>query len=361
MELNELDYFLPENLIAQTPIEPRDSSRLLVLDRYKDHITHRYFRDIIDYLHPGDLLIGNESRVMPARLYGRKSESGGKVEILLLHKTSERCWKALIGGARTRINTRIELKHDSLEKQELNITHGDIQCTVLEVGEKGERIIEFAEPIEPFLDQIGIMPLPPYIHQPLQNGERYQTVYAKTLGSAAAPTAGLHFTPELLLQLRGMGIKFGFCTLHIGLDTFRPITESRIEKHQIHREWCSLSTAVAAQINEAKISGRKVIAVGTTSVRVLETAAKYGILQTPTSQCPWQTVSPFEGFTDLYITPGYKFQVVDTLITNFHLPKSSLLALVMAFAGKEKIKDAYSDAIKEKYRFYSFGDAMLIL
>lgn len=357
MDLKDLNYDLPDGLIAQTPVEDRDSSRLLVLNRETGTFDHRIFREIVEYLQPGDLLIANESRVMPARMFGFKQDSGGKVEILLLHKTSERCWNALVGGARTRLDTIIRLYKGALPPN----SPSPLSCRVIEVGHKGERVLEFSEPIESHLDMLGTMPLPPYIHHNLEDQERYQTVYSKTLGSAAAPTAGLHFTPDLLLKLREMHINLGFVTLHIGLDTFRPISETVIEDHLIHQEWCSLSPWVAEQINRTKLTGGRVVAVGTTSVRVLETAARHGILQTPDGLCPWRTISPFEGYTDLYITPGFPFRVVDALITNFHLPKSSLLALVMAFAGKDRINRAYAEAIKEEYRFFSFGDAMLIL
>jgi S-adenosylmethionine:tRNA ribosyltransferase-isomerase len=361
MKLTDLEYSLPENLIAQVPLEPRDSSRLLVLNRNAETLEHKIFRDITDYLRPGDLLIANESRVIPARLNGIKQGSGGKIEILLLHKVSERCWRVLVGGARTRINTVIELHKPTSSAHKYSQVPELLTCRVLELGQRGERTVEFSEPIEDYLYALGTMPLPPYIHRDLKDQERYQTIYSKTLGSAAAPTAGLHFTPELILQLRDLGIEFGFVTLHIGLDTFRPISETVIEDHLIHQEWCSLSTRVAEQINQTKVAGGRVVAVGTTSVRVLETAARHGILQSPDGVCPWRVVSPFEGFTDLYITPGFHFRVIDTLITNFHLPKSSLLALVMAFAGQDRINSAYAAAIKQQYRFYSFGDAMLIL
>ena len=361
MDLNELEYDLPQNLIAQTPIEPRDSSRLLVLDRTSGTIEHKTFRNIVEFLHPGDLLVANESRVIPARIFGSKQDSGGKVEILLLQKISDRCWKALVGGARTRLNTIIKLDRSTTSSQIINSTPDQFSCRVLELRERGERILEFSESIDENLDILGTMPLPPYIHRPLENQERYQTIYSKTLGSSAAPTAGLHFTPDLLLKLRDMDIDFGFVTLHIGIDTFRTITENTIEDHAIHQEWCFLDTRVAEQVNQTKIKGGRVVAVGTTSVRVLETAARHGMLQSPNEVCPWRTVAPYEGFTDLYITPGFQFRVVDVLLTNFHLPKSSLLALVMAYAGKDKIKRAYSQAIEEEYRFYSFGDAMLIL
>jgi S-adenosylmethionine:tRNA ribosyltransferase-isomerase len=221
--------------------------------------------------------------------------------------------------------------------------------------------LRFSEPAEAHFDQVGHVPLPPYIHRPLQDPERYQTVYARTPGSAAAPTAGLHFTPDLLLTLRKQGVKLDFVTLHVGLDTFRPITEARIEEHQIHQEWCHLSAGTAERINATRVMGKRVVAVGTTSVRVLETAAHQGLLQTPDETCPWRTLAPFEGFTELYITPGFDFRVVDALITNFHLPKSTLLALVMAYAGEEAMRHAYQVAIAERYHFFSFGDAMLIL
>ncbi|MBN1249174.1 MAG: S-adenosylmethionine:tRNA ribosyltransferase-isomerase, partial [Anaerolineae bacterium] len=245
-----------------------------------------------------------------------------------------------------------------------------LSAVVTETGERGERTLQFSEPVEGYFEVLGHTPLPPYIHTPLHDPDRYQTIYARTPGSAAAPTAGLHFTPDLLLALRGAGVRLAYVTLHVGLDTFRPITESSVEEHQIHREWCRVDTATVEQINRSKVMGGRAVAVGTTSVRVLETAARYGLLQTPTdggaddapgATCPWRPLSPFEGFTDLYITPGFRFRVVDALITNFHLPRSSLLAMVMAFAGQDLIRDTYQEAISERYRFFSFGDAMLIL
>jgi len=357
METTDLDYTLPEDLIAQTPVEPRDSSRLLVLHRNDGRLEHRIFRDIGDYLRPGDVLVANESRVIPARLFGHKEPGGGKVEVLLLRKLHDVEWRCLVGGARTHVGTRVRLDQDG--------TPSTLTAEVIEVGERGERTLRFSEPVEMYFDGLGVMPLPPYIHEPLRDPERYQTVYSQTLGSAAAPTAGLHFTPELLLSLRDRGVGFAFVTLHVGLDTFRPISEDVIEAHRIHTEWGSLSLPVAEQINRAKVMGGRVIAVGTTSVRVLETAARRGLLQTPddapAGTCPWRPFAPFEGFTDLYITPGYRFRVVDVVITNFHLPKSTLLALVMAFAGEENIRRAYAEAIAQRYRFFSFGDATLIL
>jgi len=353
MKTDELDYTLPEELIAQQPLEPRDSSRLLVLHRETGTLEHRIFREIGDYLRPGDLLVVNESRVMPARMFARKEPSGGHVEVLLLRHLTGNHWRCLLGGARTRIGTEIRFYQGDVASP--------LTAEVTEMGDLGERTLRFLAPVEDYFDDLGIMPLPPYIHQTLDNPERYQTVYSSTLGSAAAPTAGLHFTPDLLLQLRDQGINMAFVTLHVGLDTFRPITEAAVEDHVIHSEWCRLSPDVAEQINRTKVMGGRIIAVGTTSVRVLETAARHGLLQTPDNACPWRSLSPYEGFSTLYITPGFTFRVVDTLITNFHLPKSSLLALVMAFAGEDNIRLAYQEAIAQRYRFFSFGDAMLIL
>lgn len=355
MRTIDLDYDLPEELIAQEPIEPRDQSRLLVLHRDTGEIEHRIFRDVGDYLSAGDLLVANESRVIPARLYGHKVPSGGKVEVLLLRKLTPTQWRGLVGGARTRPGAVIAFEGDEAESP------ASVTATILEMGERGERTLQFSEPIESHFDELGHVPLPPYIHRPVKDPERYQTVYARTPGSAAAPTAGLHFTPDLLLDLRDQGVKLDYVTLHVGLDTFRPITEDSIEEHAIHREWCRLNRATAERINATRVMGKQVVAVGTTSVRVLETAARQGMLQTPDGTCPWRPLAPFEGFTDLYITPGFDYRVVDALITNFHLPKSTLLALVMAFAGEEAIRKAYAEAIKERYRFFSFGDAMLIL
>ncbi len=385
MKTDELDYTLPEELIAQTPIEPRDSSRLLVLHRETGALEHRAFRDIVEYLRPGDLLMANESRVMPARLFAHKTPGGGKVEVLLLRHLEGNRWRALVGGARTRVGTRLqfyaefeegkdegergrggegEVAPDPSAPLRLCVENTPVEpltAEVVETGERGEREVVFDAPVEEHFDALGVMPLPPYIHRRLEDPERYQTVYSHTLGSAAAPTAGLHFTPDLLLALREQGVGLAFVTLHVGLDTFRPVTEATLEAHAIHSEWCSLSPEVAAQINRTKVMGGRVVAVGTTSVRVLETAARHGLLQTPDAACPWRPLSPYEGFTRLYITPGFQFRVVDTLITNFHLPKSTLLALVMAFAGEDLIRRAYAEAIARRYRFFSFGDATLIV
>jgi S-adenosylmethionine:tRNA ribosyltransferase-isomerase len=355
MKTDDLNYTLPEDLIAQHPIEPRDQSRLLVLHRDTGEIEHRIFNEIGDYLEPGDLLVANESRVIPARMVGRKEPTGGKVEILLLRQLGPQRWRALVGGARTREGTVLRLYGDTAPS--------DLTAEVVETGARGERVLHFSDPVQDHFEELGHVPLPPYIHEPLARPERYQTVYAHTPGSAAAPTAGLHFTPELLLALRDRGVNLAFVTLHVGLDTFRPVSEATLEEHEIHREWCTLSRETAELINRTKVMGKRVIAVGTTSVRVLETAARQGLLQSQDDDelCPWRPVSPFEGFTGLYITPGFRFRAVDALITNFHLPRSTLLALVMAFAGAEAIRRAYQAAIEERYRFFSFGDATLIL
>jgi S-adenosylmethionine:tRNA ribosyltransferase-isomerase len=357
MLTSDLDYSLPPELIAQTPIEPRDAARLLIVRRDTGELTHRVFRDVGDYLCPGDLLIANETRVIPARLRAHKARTGGAVEVLLLRKLDDLTWEALVGGKRIRSGTRLEILDES--------HHPALTAEIVEAREGPRRVVHFEQPIEPLFGTVGVTPLPPYIHEPLTDPERYQTIYSRTPGSAAAPTAGLHFTPDLMLALRRQGVEFGLVTLHIGLDTFKPVDEERVEDHHIHTEWCSLSPEVARQINEAKLAGRRVIAVGTTSVRVLETAARKSLSACPSdvqaSACPWQTVSAFDGFTDLFIYPGFQFHVVDVLITNFHLPRSTLLALVSAFAGRDLILRAYQAAIRERYRFYSFGDAMLIV
>ncbi len=339
MKTAEFDYYLPPELIAQSPVEPRDSSRLMVLHRATGVIEHRIFREIVDYIEPGDILVANQSRVIPARLYGCKLPTGGKVEILLLSRRGERLWEALVRGKKIREGVRLRVGKE--EK--------GVEGIVVGVTGAGSRLIEFEEPIEPMLREIGTIPLPPYIRQPLPDPERYQTVFARVEGSVAAPTAGLHFTPELMRRIEEKGARFLFVTLHIGLDTFKPVKEENIEEHKMHSEYCELSEDVAEEINRARREGRRIIAVGTTSVRVLETAATE------------EGVRPFRGQTDLFIYPGYRFKVVDALITNFHLPRSTLIMLVSAFAGKDFIMRAYQEAIRLRYRFYSFGDAMLIL
>lgn len=336
MQTSDFDYFLPESSIAQTPAEPRDSSRLLVLHRATDTIEHRIFREIGDYLHPGDLLIVNQTRVIPARLSARK-ETGGRAEILLLRREDERTWECLVGG-----------KGLSPGKT-LTLVDG-LQAEIIASLEGSRRRVRFAEPVENHLPQDGVMPLPPYIHEKLDNPERYQTVYAKTPGSAAAPTAGLHFTPRLLDELKQKGIGLAEVTLHVGLDTFAPVTEDDPRQHKIHTEWCELNEETARQINATKAAGGRVIAVGTTSVRTLESAAG-----------GQGGVKPFSGPTSIYILPGYEYKVVDAIITNFHLPKSTLIMMISAFAGRERVLATYQTAIREGYRFFSFGDAMLIL
>ncbi len=340
MKTSDFDYHLPESSIAQTPIEPRDSSRLLVLNRETGKLEHKIFHDIKEYLREGDLLVLNQTRVIPARIFAKK-ETGGKVEILLLRRRDELSWEALVGGKGLRVGKLVFVENGP-------------SAEIIETLEGSERLIKFSEPIEPYFPKVGHVPLPPYIHEKLNDPERYQTVFAKEMGSAAAPTAGLHFTPQLLDELKEKGVKIAFVTLHVGLDTFAPVTEDDPAEHKIHTEWCELPQETADLINQTKQNGGRVIAVGTTSVRTLESAAS---LKSPISNYQLQ---PFTGPTDIFILPGYHFKIVDAMITNFHLPKSTLIMLVSAFAGREKILSAYETAIKEGYRFYSFGDAMFI-
>ena len=342
MKTNDFDYHLPETSIAQTPAEPRDSSRLLVLHRTTGDVEHRLFRDVSLFLRPGDLLVLNQTRVIPARIFAHK-ETGGKVELLLLRRRDALTWEALVGGKGLRIGKKVQVENGPTAE-------------ILELLEGSERLIKFSEPIEPYFSQVGNVPLPPYIHEKLTDPERYQTVFSKEPGSAAAPTAGLHFTPELLEKIQAMGVKVAYVTLHVGLDTFAPVNEDNPEEHKIHSEWCQLSQETADRINETKRNGRRVVAVGTTSVRTLESTAFYASRVTDHGI----ELDPFTGATSLYILPGYQFKVVDAIITNFHLPKSTLLMLVSAFAGREKILETYNLAIREGYRFYSFGDAMFI-
>lgn len=355
MMLTDYDYILPQDYIAQEPLEPRDSSKLMVLDRQRDVIEHSVFSAIIDYLQPGDVLVMNNTRVIPARLPVVKAETGGKGEILLLRQISDLRWYALVGGKNITLDT------------ELVIPDIDITVRLVEILDGSERIVEFSEYVSNSLYEVGQMPLPPYIHTQLSDAERYQTVYSRHEGSAAAPTAGLHFTADLLTDLRDKGVKFAYCTLHVGLDTFQPMKAEHIQDHNIHSEYATLSATDAKVINDAKLSGGRIIAVGTTTARTLETA---GILSAggdpadPTASenmCPWRPVIAFEQDTSLFIYPGYRWRVVDALITNFHLPKSSLLLMVSAFANREQILNAYEVAKTEKYRFYSFGDAMFIV
>ena len=335
MKTADFDYDLPPALIAQTPIEPRDAARLLRLDRSSGAIEHFHFYDLPDLLRPGDLLIANESRVIPARILAHKAVTGGAVEILLLRRQDEVTWQALLRAHHVRVGTCLQLT-------------SEVTAEVIEMSPTGERVLRFSQPIDDRLNELGATPLPPYIHAPLYDPERYQTIYAHIPGSAAAPTAGLHFTPRVLDRLRERAIQMSYVTLHIGLDTFKPVESEEVEQHHIHTEYMEVTEDVAAQVCTAKAEGRRVIAVGTTSVRVLETLGRRGL-------------RAFTGNTDLFIYPGFEFAVIDGLITNFHLPRSSLLMLVAAFAGKDRIDRAYAEAIAKHYRFYSFGDAMLIL
>ncbi len=346
MKTSDFDYNLPESSIAQTPAEPRDSSRLLVLHREMGEVEHKIFRDVRDYLKAGDLLVLNQTRVIPARIFAHK-ETGGKVELLLLRRRDELTWEALVGGKGLRVGKIVRVENGP-------------KAEILEILEGSERLIKFSEPIEPYFSQIGNVPLPPYIHEKLSDPERYQTVFAKEPGSAAAPTAGLHFTPQLLDEIKSMGVKVAYVTLHVGLDTFAPVNEENPEEHKIHSEWCELPQQTADLINETKRNGGRVVAVGTTSVRTLESAGQGAIFATRDSNIEYR-ISSFTGSTTLFILPGYQFKVVDVMITNFHLPKSTLLMLVSAFAGREKILKTYNLAIQEGYLFYSFGDVMLIV
>jgi S-adenosylmethionine:tRNA ribosyltransferase-isomerase len=343
LRTDDFDYQLPPELIAQHPIEPRDTSRLLVVNRQNGGIEHRYFSDILSFIQAGDVMVFNDSRVIPARLAGTKLNTGGKVEILLLRRLSPNVWETLVKPGR-RVKTGTILEITDGQRQSV------VTATVIEEGENGIRRIQFSN--ESLLSGLGKVALPPYIHEPLQNPDRYQTVYADRKGSVAAPTAGLHFTPELLAKIELKGIRCCYVTLHVGLDTFRPVQEDNPQNHQIHREYGFMSAEVARTLSLAKKEGRRIICVGTTSVRLVEAVA----------QNSGDNISiPFEGWVDLFILPGLRFRVVDAMITNFHLPKSTLLMLVAAFAGKELIDKTYQIAIAEKYRFYSFGDAMLIL
>ena len=339
MNISDFDYDLPEERIAQTPIEPRDTARLMVLNPKDGTIEHRHFYELGAYLQQGDVLIFNDTRVIPARLIGARSQTGGKVEVLLLRQIDKDQWEALVRpGKKVRIGSVIRFGDE-------------LSCEILAHTDFGGRIVRFLYDgvFEEILDRLGTMPLPPYIHEKLEDRERYQTIYSRVNGSAAAPTAGLHFTESLMQNLRNMGVQFGFVTLHVGLGTFRPVHVDAIEDHVMHREFYSVPPETAALIQTAKKEGRRVIAVGTTSIRTLEASAA----QT-------ENVEAGAGWTDIFIYPGYQFNVVDTVITNFHLPKSTLIMLISAFAGRDFTLEAYRIAVKEEYRFFSFGDAMLI-
>ena len=339
MKVSEFNYELPEELIAQTPLEKRDESRLMILDRKGQTIEHKKFKNILEYLEPGDVLVRNNTKVIPARLYGQK-ETGAKVEFLLLNNIEGDIWESIVRpGNKLHVGTKV------------NFGEGKLQAEILEIMPGGTRKVKFYYNgiFNEILDEIGLMPLPPYIHETLKEKGRYQTVYAKYNGSAAAPTAGLHFTPELLKQLEEKGIQIANVTLHVGIGTFRPVKEDTVENHEMHSEHYYIKKEDAEKINLAKKEGRRVIAVGTTSCRVLETVADENGM-----------VKETEGDTQIFIYPGYKFKCLDGLITNFHLPQSTLLMLVSALAGKEYVMNAYEEAVKERYRFFSFGDAMFI-
>jgi S-adenosylmethionine:tRNA ribosyltransferase-isomerase len=358
LHLSDFDYDLPPEFIAQSAVEPRDSSKLLIVHREAgrdgaDPLEHRLFRDVSDYLRPGDVLLLNQTRVIPARLHARKLPSGGAAEIFLLQALSPTRWLCLIGASRVRVGAQLRVTDPNGEP-------AAITATVVETQDEAKRVIEFTEPIEPHLDYLGEMPLPPYIHEKLSDPTRYQTVYARQSGSVAAPTAGLHFTGDLLLRLQQMGVELAYCTLHVGSGTFQPVRVENIADHKLHAEWAELTPETARQINEAKLRGGRLIAVGTTSVRTAEAAALRSAGEAGVDVCPWRPVVAIREETALYITPGFKFRVVDGIITNFHLPKSTLLMLVSAFAGRELMLRAYDVAKQSGYRFYSLGDACLL-
>lgn len=337
--LSDFDYELPEERIAQVPIEPRNASRLMVLDPVKKTIMHRHFYDLKEFLVPGDTLIFNDTRVMPARLIGHRENTGGKVEVFLLRRLDATHWETLVKpGKKARPGNCIVFSED-------------LRCTITDHTDFGGRIVafQFDGVFEEILDRLGETPLPPYIHEKLEDKERYQTVYNREEGSAAAPTAGLHFTKEQMQELREMGVNLGFVTLHVGLGTFRPVNVENIKQHEMHKEFYRISDETAKLVMDTKRAGHRVIAVGTTSIRTLESAAL----------APGK-IEGRSGWTEIFIYPGYDFKIVDALITNFHLPKSTLIMLISAFGGRKFILDAYRIAVKEKYRFFSFGDAMFL-
>lgn len=340
MKSSDFNFYLPEELIAQQPLKKRDESRLMVLNKKTGEIEHKKFYNILEYLNKGDTLVLNNTRVLPARLIGEKEETGGKIEFLLLKRISKDKWEVLAKPGKS-----------AREGRKFTFGNGVLKAEVIEVLESGNRIIEFFYKgiFEEVLDELGQMPLPPYIHKILEDKERYQTVYSKEKGSAAAPTAGLHFTNELIKSIEEKGVNIAYLTLHVGLGTFRPVKVENIEEHEMHSEFYMISKENAKIINETKERGNKVISVGTTSTRTLETIADNN-----------GVVKESSGWTNIFIYPGYKFKVVDNLITNFHLPESTLIMLVSTLAGKENVLNAYNEAIKEKYRFFSFGDGMFI-
>mgnify|MGYP000987653824 FL=1 len=341
MKTSDFYYDLPEELIAQTPLEPRDSSRLMILHKKTGEIEHRHFYDILDYLNEGDCLIMNDSRVLPARIYGVKDETNANVEFLLLNCIEGKKWEALAKpGKRAKIGTSF------------SFGDGLMHCKVIDILDDGNRILEFECEGNFYenLDKLGQMPLPPYIHEKLKDKERYQTVYSREIGSAAAPTAGLHFTKELMKKAQEKGVKIGFVTLHVGLGTFRPVKVDDVTKHKMHSEHYDMSEETATLINETHRNGGRIFCVGTTSCRTVESVAKRE-----------GEIKASDGMTDIFIYPGFEFKAMDCLITNFHLPESTLIMLVSAFAGYDNIMNAYKTAVAEKYRFFSFGDAMLIV
>ncbi|MGI6114868.1 tRNA preQ1(34) S-adenosylmethionine ribosyltransferase-isomerase QueA [Luoshenia tenuis] len=341
MNKSDFYYDLPQELIAQKPMEPRDASRLMVVHRAQDRIEHRHFYDILEYLSPGDVLVVNHTRVIPARLYGRKVGTGGKIEFLLLKRLSRDEWEVILKpGKKAPVGARFEFGN------------GELLAEIIGHADEGGRIVRFSYEgvFEQVLERLGQMPLPPYIHERLEDRDRYQTVYAKYDGSAAAPTAGLHFTPELLDKVKQKGIEIVPILLHVGLGTFRPVKEEKVEDHHMHSEYYEVSPEAADQINAAHARGNKIFAVGTTSVRTLESVADDA-----------GVVHAGSGWTEIFIMPGYKFKAVDALITNFHLPESTLLMLVSAFASREQILNAYEIAVQEGYQFFSFGSAQLLL
>ncbi len=353
---SDFDYHLPPERIAQTPIEPRDHARMMVLDRKTGAIEHKRITDIVDYLKPGDLLVLNDTRVIPARLLGRK-ETGGQAEVFLLRPLEDDRWETLVRGKNLTPGKRVIIEGKS--QQAVATIEADLG------GPK--RVVSFDQNLDEILDDIGHIPLPPYIHEALEDPERYQTIYGYKEGAVAAPTAGLHFTGDLLMELRSRGVQFAYVTLHVGLGTFQPVKEENALEHEMHSEWMEMTNTTARLINDTRLAGGRIVAVGTTSVRVLETAAKISLGLKPDEPAPpnlvcgWKTVSAWTGETNLFITPGHHFRAVDVMLTNFHLPKSTLLMLVSAFAGRETILRAYEEAVREQYRFFSFGDAMLIL
>lgn len=354
MNVSDFDYDLPESFIAQEPLEPRDSSKLMVLDKQSGAIEHHIFHEIADLLRAGDVLVMNNTRVIPARLHAIKRETGGKAEILLLRQLSNTEWRVLVGGRRI------------LKDTVLSFEGSEITVKVTQELEASERIVQFSQPVNDLLVDLGEMPLPPYIHVRLDDEERYQTVYSQKQGSAAAPTAGLHFTPDLLIKLSRQGVKLAYCTLHIGLDTFQPVKVDTVQDHKIHSEFAVLDVTNAKLINDAKLAGGRIITVGTTSTRTIETAAILSAGGDPANPqdsedlCPWRPVIAFERDTNLFIYPGYQWRAVDAMITNFHLPKSTLLMMMSSFAGRDNMLNAYEVAKQENYRFFSFGDAMFI-